>query len=332
MKKTERPYLFCLGLAAAGILILILSLCIGAVPVPPGKVFAALNGTCEETYINNIILYTRIPRVCAGMIAGAALSSAGVVIQSVLSNSLASPHVLGVNAGAGFAVALVLAIFPFSIRFAPAAAFAGALTAVLVVLFISEKAKASKTSLVLAGVAIECIFAAATEAVLLFKPDALAGYTDFRIGGFSGVPMSKLVIPGIAVPVIIIGLLLASHYLDVMMLGTDTAQSLGISVKKARVVFLGAAALLSGLAVSFAGVLGFVGLLVPHLMRRIVGEGSRPLLLASAIGGAILLSACDLLARTLFTPFEIPVGIIMSMIGGPFFIFLVFRRKKRKYD
>jgi len=98
------------------------------------------------------------------------------------------------------------------------------------------------------------------------------------------------------------------------------------------VVFLGAVALLSGLAVSFAGVLGFVGLLVPHLMRRIVGEGSRQLLLASAIGGAILLSACDLLARTLFTPFEIPVGIIMSMIGGPFFIFLVFRRKKRKYD
>jgi len=332
MKKTERPYLFCLGLAGAGIMILILSLCIGSVPVPPGKVLSVLAGTCEETYINNIILYTRIPRVCAGMIAGAGLSGAGVVIQSVLSNPLASPHILGVNAGAGFAVALVLAIFPLSIRFAPAAAFAGALTAVMIVLLISEKAKASKTSLVLAGVAIECIFSAATEAVLLFKSDALAGYTDFRIGGFSGVAMSKLVIPGIAIPVIILGLILASHHLDVMMLGSDTAKSLGIPVKKARVIFLGCAALLAGLTVSFAGVLGFVGLLVPHLMRKIVGERSRPLLLSSAIGGAVLLSVCDLLARTLFTPFEIPVGIIMSVIGGPFFIFLVFRRKKRKYD
>lgn len=332
MKKTERPYLFCLGLLAAGVVVLVLSLCIGAVPVPPGKVLQALTGSCEEAYINNIVLYTRIPRVCAGMIAGAGLSAAGVVIQSVLSNPLASPHILGVNAGAGFAVALTFALFPLSLRFAPAAAFLGALAAVLIVLFISEKAKASKTSLVLAGVAIECIFAAATEAVLLFKPDALTGYTDFRIGGFSGIAMSKLLVPGVAVPVIIIALLLASNHLDVMMLGEDTAKSLGIPVKKARIVFLGAAALLSGMVVSFAGILGFVGLLVPHLMRKIVGEGSRPLLLSSALGGAVLLALCDLLARTVFTPYELPVGIIMSIIGGPFFIFLVFRRKKRKYD
>lgn len=331
MKQTERPYLLCIILAAAVLCIVIVSLCTGAASLPLSEVVKTLLGKGQGA-ASNIVLFTRVPRVIAAMTAGAGLSVAGVVIQSVLSNPLASPHVLGVNAGAGFAVALVSAIFPLSWRFTPLAAFAGAFGAVLVVLFISEKARASKTSLVLAGVAIECIFAAATDAVLLFKPDTLTGYTDFRIGGFSGVTMQKLQICAIAVPVVIIILIFAANYLDVMMLGTDTARSLGVPVKKARILFLGGAALLSGLVVSFAGVLGFVGLLVPHLMRRITGEGSRVLILSSALGGAVLLSLCDLLARTVFAPNEIPVGIIMSIMGGPFFIFLVFKRKKRKYD
>ena len=121
-------------------------------------------------------------------------------------------------------------------------------------------------------------------------------------------------------------LTLSSH-LDVLALGSDTAQSLGLPVRRLRTLLLLLAAALAGAAVSFCGLLGFVGLIVPHIIRRIIGENSLPLLVGSALGGAVLLSVCDLLARVLFAPYELPVGIVMSFVGGPFFIWLLFRQK-----
>ena len=251
-----------------------------------------------------------------------------MIIQGVLNNPLAAPNVIGVNSGAGLATALCCALAPGAVGLTPVAAFFGALAGVLLVLFISERAGAARITLVLAGVAMSSIFSAGIDAVVTFCPDALAGYTDFRIGGVKNLSMARL---APAFWVILIALLLAlslSNELDLLLLGRETAQSLGLPAKWLRLVLLMLAAALAGAAVSFAGLLGFVGLLTPHILRRAVGEESFFLLLSSALGGGLLLTVCDLASRLIFAPFELPLGVVLSLTGGPFFIWLLLKQRR----
>lgn len=324
---SKRPF----GLIAllAGLVLLsgVANLAFGAVPIPPGEVVSALLGRGEGTTAA-IVLYARLPRLCGCLLAGAALACAGVIIQGVLNNPLAAPNVIGVNSGAGLATALCCALAPGAVRFTPAAAFLGALAGVLLVLFISERAGAARITLVLAGVAMSSIFSAGIDAVVTFVPDALSGYTDFRIGGVKNLSMARL---APAFWIILIALVIAlslSNELDLLLLGRETAQSLGLPAKWLRLALLMLAAALAGAAVSFAGLLGFVGLLVPHIMRRVVGEESFFLLLSSALGGGLLLTACDLASRMIFAPFELPLGVVLSLAGGPFFIWLLLRQRR----
>lgn len=303
------------------------SLAFGAVSIPPGEVVAALMGRGGTTQ-TAIVLYARLPRLCGCLLAGAALACAGVIIQGVLSNPLAAPNVIGVNSGAGLATAICCALAPGAVRLTPIAAFLGALVGVLLVLFISERAGAARITLVLAGVAMSSMFSAGIDAVVTFCPDALSGYTDFRIGGVKNLSMSRLA-PAfwIIVAVLVIALSL-SNELDLLLLGRETAQSLGLPAKRLRLVLLMLAAALAGAAVSFAGLLGFVGLLTPHIMRRLIGEDSFPLLLSSALGGGLLLTVCDLVSRLIFAPFELPLGVVLSLAGGPFFIWLLLKQRR----
>ena len=246
----------------------------------------------------------------------------------MLNNPLAAPNVIGVNSGAGLATALCCALAPQAPQLTPVSAFLGALAGVLLVLFISERAGAARTTLVLAGVAISSVFSAGIDGVLTFFPDALSGYTDFRVGGVKNLSMARL---APAFWVILIALVLAlslSHELDLLLLGRETAQSLGLPAGRLRLILLALAAALAGAAVSFVGLLGFVGLLAPHIMRRMVGEDSFPLLLSSALGGALLLTACDLVSRIIFAPFELPLGVVLSLTGGPFFLWLLLRQRR----
>ena len=182
-------------------------------------------------------------------------------------------------------------------------------------------------TVVLAGIAISNLFSAGIDAVVTFVPDALNGVTDFRIGGFSGTTMDALGPAAWLIALSLLAVFSLSQQLDVLALGSDTAQSLGMSVKPIRFLLLTLSAALAGAAVSIAGLLGFVGLLVPHAMRRLVGEDSLPLLISSGLGGAFFLTLCDLAARTLFAPFELPVGIVLALSGAPFFLWLLFRQK-----
>lgn len=305
----------------------IANLAFGAVSIPPGEVVAALLGWGRGTTAA-IVLYARLPRLCGCLLAGAALACSGVIIQGVLNNPLAAPNVIGVNSGAGLATALCCALAPGAVGLTPVAAFFGALAGVLLVLFISERAGAARITLVLAGVAMSSIFSAGIDAVVTFCPDALAGYTDFRIGGVKNLSMARL---APAFWVILIALLLAlslSNELDLLLLGRETAQSLGLPAKWLRLVLLMLAAALAGAAVSFAGLLGFVGLLTPHILRRAVGEESFFLLLSSALGGGLLLTVCDLASRLIFAPFELPLGVVLSLTGGPFFIWLLLKQRR----
>lgn len=305
----------------------LLSLCLGAVALPPGEVFAALLGRGSGPAAQ-IILYARLPRTCGCLLAGAALAASGTIIQGVLGNPLAAPNVIGVNAGAGFLTALCAALWPAWTAAVPFAAFLGALGGVLLVLFIAERTGASKITLVLAGVAVSGMFSAGIDAVLTFFPDALNGYTDFRVGGTANLAMSRIG-PAfwVSAAAFLLALSLAGE-MDVLLLGEETARSLGLPARSLRLLLLTLAAALAGAAVSFAGLLGFVGLIAPHMVRRLVGEDSSArLLLAAALGGAAMLTLCDILARTLFAPYELPVGVVLSLLGGPFFIWLLVRQK-----
>ena len=214
-------------LALLTVLAGLVSLCAGAVPVAPGEVVSALLGRGSGTAAQ-IVLYARLPRTCGCLLAGAALAAAGTLIQSVLGNPLAAPNVIGVNAGAGLLTAACAALWPYWTAAVPIAAFLGALGGVLLVLFIAERTGASKMTVVLAGVAVSGMFSAGIDGVLTFFPDALKGYTDFRVGGVANLAMSR-VVPAfwVILPAFLLALSLSGE-LDVLMLGEETARSLGL--------------------------------------------------------------------------------------------------------
>lgn len=320
------------GIFWSGLVLLLLaatalSLWTGSVALSPARVLDVLAGKDTSSTAARIIFYSRLPRTCAAFLAGAALAVAGMVIQTVLNNPLASPGVIGVNSGAGFAVALVCAVFPAAGQYTPLVALSGALIAALLVTGLSWRTGASRITVVLAGVAISALFGAGIDAVVTLVPEALDGVADFRVGGFTGVTMARLVPAGGLIFVSLAVVLSLARQMDVLRLGSDTAQSLGLCVGVVRFVLLFLAAVLAGAAVSFCGLMGFVGLIIPNTMRRLLGEGSLELTAASALGGAFFVIVCDVLSRILFAPFEIPVGIILAFAGAPFFLWLLLRQK-----
>lgn len=306
---------------------IILNMCLGSAKVSFMDLWSVL--VCHDTtgVAGRIIWYARVPRIIACILSGAALAVSGVVIQGVLTNKLASPSIIGVNAGAGLFVTICCACGVFTGWAIAGAAFAGAISAVLLVAVTAQKISASKTTVILGGVAVNCCLNAASEAISILVPDAGMQAADFRVGGFSAIAHTRLIPAGVLIVLGIILLFTLCNELDVISLGEDTAQGLGMPVKKMRTLFLGAAALLAGAAVSFSGLLGFVGLIVPHIARKLISNESSKLLPFCALSGACFVLMCDLFARTLFSPYEIPVGILMSFIGGPFFLFLLIRKK-----
>lgn len=276
----------------------------------------------------HILLYVRLPRVLGTMLCGAALAVSGAVIQSVLGNPIAAPNIIGVNAGAGFFTVLCLAILPGNPELVPAAAFFGALAAVLTVSGIARKVGASKMTLVLSGVAVSALMSAAQDTVTTLFPDVLAGFTAFKSGSVSGLTFTKLFPAWIYVLIGIAVVILLSHDMDILALGDKTAKSLGLNVTVLRLVLLGAAAMLAGAAVSFAGIVGFVGLVVPHIVRKISGTSeNRVVIPLCVMFGSAFVNVCDIISRTIFSPYELPLGICISYIGAPFFICLLIKKR-----
>ena len=325
--KQNKKIAWCFAAASLFAMAAILcNFCLGAAKLYPEDVLYALKNGAQGV-AGRIFWYARFPRTMACLLAGAALAVSGAVIQNVLTNKLASPSIIGVNAGAGLAVTICLAAGMMSGWLIACASFTGAMIAVLLVAVVSRKIGASRTTVILGGVAVNSCLNAASEAITILVPEVgiLAG--DFRVGGFSSVVYTRLIPAGVLILLGLLVLFTLCNELDVMSLGEDTAQGLGLPVKKMRTVFLVTAALLAGAAVSFAGLLGFVGLIVPHAGRKLVSSDSRFLLPFCAIGGAGFVTFCDLLARTLFAPYEIPVGILLAFIGGPFFLFLLAKKR-----
>lgn len=324
----NRGWLFVVPTAL--IIVAMVSLCVGASGVSIGQSVRALFGGDTQSVAYRVLMYIRLPRLLGALSAGAALAVSGTLIQAVLHNPLAGPNVIGVNAGAGFFALLGILLFPGVQAAVPTLSFIGALFACLLIYAIAQRTGASRLTLVLAGIAISGILGAGIDTITTLDADVLLQYQSFRVGGFSGLSLTML---QPAIWYIVVGLILAlccAADMNVLMLGEQTAASLGLHVARVRFVLLATAAVLAGSAVSFAGLLGFVGLIVPHICRHIWGGDHRILLPASMGVGALFVLTCDLLSRILFMPYEIPVGILMSLMGGPFFLWLIFRYRRRR--
>lgn len=322
--------------AALGALLaaaLLLSVGCGSQWYTPARLWQALCAADAADPVWRILYFVRLPRTAAAVLAGAALGVAGALIQSVLNNAMASPNVIGVNAGAGLGALLAASLVPGAAALLPGAAFVGALAAALFIWMLAAVAGLSRTTLILAGVTVSSILTACMNTLKLLFPDVAVGSMAFLLGTLSGVTTAQVqrALPWLAAGFVLAALLAAD--LNVLQLGEDMAAGLGLPVARVRFAALLTAALLAGAAVSFAGLLGFVGLLAPHIARRLVGGDNRRLLPVTALASADLMLLCDVAARVLFAPFELPVGVLLSLVGGPFFLFLLLRRKRsRLYD
>ena len=306
--------------------ITVLSLCLGNIVFTPGELFGILAGRSQGAG-RSILLYARFPRTLGALFAGAALAVSGAVLQNILANKLASPGIIGVNAGAGLSVTVCCALGVISGVGVSLAAFGGSLVTVLVIFFFSRRTGASKTTVILGGVALNSILNALCESITVLDTEVAMLSIDFRVGGFSSVSYPRLA-PAAGIILLALSVLFTlCNELDVAGLGDETARGVGLSVGKYRMIFLALAALLAGAAVSFAGLLGFVGLIVPHFVRRLAGNESARLLPLCAVSGAGFVTLCDTAARLIFAPYELPVGILMSVIGGPVFLYLLMRHR-----
>lgn len=306
-------------------LTMVAGLCFGSAPLSLSQLAAAFTG---EGTARVILFGIRLPRVLAGLAAGVGLSTAGVLLQTVTANDLASPNIIGINSGAGLAVILMLTFAPKAGIMLPVAAFFGAFGAALVILATGSRIGSTRSGILLMGIAITTIFNAAISFLSLLDEGILAEYNHFTVGSLRAVGLDELILPGIIIACGFCTGLALSGRLAVLSLGDAAAAALGVRVKGLRVAAMACAAACAAAVVSFAGLLGFVGLVVPHMARALVGQRPGKLLIVSALLGGVLVILADLAGRTLFAPSELPVGILMSLIGAPWFLFLIIRRKR----
>ncbi|KGG81261.1 ferrichrome ABC transporter [Caloranaerobacter azorensis H53214] len=298
----------------------------GAVKISPINILKAI--FCEKDTVNHQIIWNvRLPRTIVAGLVGICLSLSGAILQGIMRNPLASPNIIGVSSGAGLAAFIILILLPEYYYMVPIGAFIGALLTTLVIYSLAWKEGVTPTRLILAGVAISSILRAGINALITFYPDRVAGVVGFMVGGLSATAWTevKMIFPYALIGVT--SVLLIPNKLNILMLGDEIATGLGLKVESTRFIFIILASLLAGSAVSAVGLLGFVGLIVPHIARLLIGSDYRFLFPASIFLGASVVILCDTLARLLFAPMEIPVGIIMSALGGPFFLYLL-RRKE----
>lgn len=308
----------------------LLGLMIGSTRLSFSEMMDAFQKGFQFSPGTRIFAYVRLPRTLAALACGAALSVSGAIIQSVLGNRLASPSIIGVNAGAGLAVTLCTALGFLGGWQLSLFSFLGAFAAVMLVTLGAKKWGASRGTVILIGVAMNSLLGAASDTITTLIPEVGVMSNDFKIGAFFSVTYQKL-IPAVVLIVAAILVLRTMHNeLEVLSLGEESASALGLNTKLLQTLFLLLAALLAGCAVALAGLLSFVGLLVPHGIRRLAGNQSSHLIDLCALYGAGFVCLCDTLARTVFSPYELPVGIIMAYLGAPFFLFILVRGKGGK--
>jgi iron complex transport system permease protein len=333
------------ALLGAGLLgALLVAISLGTVAVPFDQVARMLlslipGADAPPTWTEQmeaIVLSIRLPRVVTAMTVGGALALAGTLFQGLLRNPMADPYIIGTSGGAALGATIALLIpaqvLPLGFVPVPVAAFVGSLAAVLAVYAVARVGpRAPITTLLLAGFALSSLMAAAMSFLMLFSGETMRRVVLWTMGGMSSTGWTQL---AVVVPLIALGGLAAylmARDLNAFLLGEDQAAHLGIDVERRKLVLLMVGSLLTGAAVSVSGLVGFVGLVVPHVARLVFGPDHRQLIPTAALLGSIFLVVADLAARLVMAPAEVPVGIVTAVIGAPFFIYML-RRSKKAYD
>ncbi len=340
-----RRRLFFLGLVGFLIFAFIFSISYGAVPLDKGEIFyllvkeitglslydAAIADTTRE-----IILNVRLPRVILAALVGASLAVAGATFQGLFRNPLADPYIIGVSSGAALGATIAIAwgitLGMGGFGAVPILAFAGGLGTIVLVYQLSRQGDfVPMMTLLLAGIAVSAFLSALVSLNVFFSGERLHQVVYWMMGGLGGARWAYI---RVMIPYVLLGfggIYFFARELNAMLLGEETAHYLGIDTEKLKKIFLVTASLLVSAAVSTSGIIGFIGLVVPHIVRLLSGPDHRFLLPTSALCGAILLIGADTLARTVIAPIELPVGIITALLGAPFFLYLLRMRKKLRY-
>lgn len=341
MNRASRSVILTAALAVLLVGGVVVSAVVGQLAVSPaevvGSVLRALgipNGWAPtDPIVESTLWVVRFPRIAMGLAVGAALAVAGAVMQAIFGNPLAEPGVVGVSSGAalGAAVGIVVGVTVLGTGGTALFAFAGGLGATLLVYLVSRaNGRTEVVTLLLTGIAVNA-FAGAGLAFLIFIADSGSReqIVFWQLGSLNGSLWSEVVVVVVVAVLGTIAAVALGRRYDLLALGERNARHLGVNVEALRVGSIVLVALLTGVAVAFCGIIAFVGLVIPHVVRMIIGPAHRGLIVASAAGGGVLMVYSDLLARSVVPGADLPIGLLTSLIGGPFFFFLLFRQRRR---
>lgn len=294
-----------------------------------------LTGNVSDKLKDYIVFDLRLPKIIVGIIAGFALAVCGVAMQSLLKNPLADPYTTGVSSGAGFGATLAIimgASFVSSQYAIVANAFVFAMIPTVAIIVVSKLKNSSPTTMIMAGIAIMYLFNALTTIVKLWgDPDALGAVLEWQVGSIGGIKWGDIPIM-LAVTVMgFIVIMLMSRKLNVLAMGEENARALGLDVNSMRTGLMALVALVAAAVVSYTGIIGFVGLVAPHVSRLVIGADNRYLVPASALFGAALLIAADIVGKTIVAPAVLPVGVITAFLGAPLFLWLIVRSRSEAW-
>jgi len=330
-------------LAPALLVIMATAACLGSVNVPFGHTLGIIFSKLLPfpdfsdhlwTEAQSVIIFdVRLPRVVMAALCGAALSMAGAVYQGLFRNPLADPYLIGVSQGAAFGAVLAISLSAgwnaFSVWMIPVFAFSGALLVTFLVYRISSTGNIlPATTLILAGIALGALFSAGVSYIMSVSGTKIGGMVLWLMGSFNNAMWNEVRVTFPAVLAGLFILILFGRSLNIMQLGDDQAKQLGLNVERDKKILLAVSTIMVAAAVSFVGIIGFVGIIIPHAVRLIWGPDYRFLLPLSVLSGAVFMVATDIAARVLFAPAEIPIGVITAVCGAPFFLYLLRRKMK----
>lgn len=315
--------------AIAFVMALGLSICVGSIPISIKEITQFLtrdSNLSEAKY--QILLNVRLPRIMLAIFVGAALSVSGALLQSVMQNPLADPGIIGVSSGASVAIMIILLVIPAYAPLLPIIAFIGGICATILIYLLAWKNGINTLSLLLSGIAVNAMLGGISSLISVMNSEKIQTVILWLNGTLAGRSWKDVKIVAIYTVISLIISFFCIRDANVLLLGDQKAKNLGINVYKARIFLSLVAAFLAGISTSAVGVIGFIGLVVPHITRMIVGSDYKFLIPFSMLNGAVFLLFTDTIARVIAAPVEMPVGTIMSIIGGPFFLYLLRKRTK----
>lgn len=331
--KKRKPWTIWVAFAACVLLIIVsmfLALTAGSIDISIAEIWQQITNPGDGTgTLYRILVNIRVPRILLALLIGAALAVSGCLLQAVMQNPLADPGIIGISSGASLAAIFVLIVFPRWASYLPVVAFLGGSAACILVYFLAWSGGIKPVRLVLAGVAVNALLGGAVALITILYSDKIQSVIQWTNGSLAGRTWKDL---KMVAPYIGVGLLLSIFSIrsaNIMMLGDEKAQNLGLNVSLTRIILSAKAAFLAAATTAVVGIIGFVGLVIPHIARLILGSDHKKVLPFSILLGGLFLLLTDTFARTIASPIELPVGTMMSIIGVPFFLYLLRRGEKR---